>query len=279
MLTFILALACGEKPDDTHDSTPPIDSADSDPQDSDPQGNPCEPEDVTVDKTGIHGNVTTTSGDPVACMRTQFCNNTCAVGTSNGSGEYSIGTNENGLGALEFFPLSDDYADFFVTAIPYETESGADYNVDIVLQQSAGWQDMPATSTEVDMGDGLTLTLGADLVELPFGTDENTVGAKAVPEAEWPPLIGLDHGGTVVAIYYLSPFDAHAGGDGLDFWISNSAIQETKVYTVYEFQVDTTEFIYEWANLGTSTAEGGVGGKLHYLSMLVVVEEPVEEEK
>jgi hypothetical protein len=278
MLTLILALACGEKPDPTDDSEPTAtDDSEAQTDDTAPEANPCEPDDMAIGSSGIHGTVTASDGGPVGCMRAQFCHGSCAVGQNNADGQYSISTNEDGMGALEFFPLSDDFADYFVTAIPYITDVGADYNVDVVLQKSSGWQAMPATATQVDMGDGLSLNLGADLVELPFGTDADTVGAVSMPESDWPPLIGLDHGGTVVAIYQLSPFDAHASS-GLDFWISNAAIQETHTYSVYEFEVDTTEFIYGWNNTGTSVAEGGVGGTLHYLSMLVVVEEPADDE-
>ncbi len=278
MLTLILALACGDKPDPADDSTPTgTDDSEAPIDDTAPETNPCEPKDIAVGETGLYGTVTSSDdGSPVACMRAQFCHSACAVGQNNGDGQYSIGTNEDGMGALEFFPLSDDYADYYVTAIPYITDAGGDYGIDVQLQKGSGWQDMPATATQVEMGDGLSLTIGQDVVELPFGTDADALGAVSMPQAAWPPLMGLDHGGTVVAIYQLSPFDAHSA-EGLDFWISGSPIEETKTYSVYEFEVDTTEFIYGWHNTGTSVAEGGVGGTLHYLSMLVVVEEPAAD--
>ena len=269
-MLFALLLACTSTQDDgplddsaTDDSSPATD-------DSSAEGSPCEPEDISVAQSGIYGTVTTEGGDPVGCLRAQFGLASCTIGDNNVAGEYSIESGENGLGAFEIFPLSDDYSDYFVAHAFFENDPAGAQNLDVVLQQvEGGWQALPATTTTLDLGEGFSADLGADNWEIPFGTDADTVGAAVLPTGQSLPMTGLD--AAPLLAYTLSPFDGHASS-GVAFTIDQPTLEDGVSYDVWQMELDTTAAHYEWSRLGTWTASGTTlsGDGLSYLTTVVV---------
>lgn len=274
-MLLLITLGCTSTLDDgpLDDSAVTDDSSSTD--DSAAEGNPCVPREIDVPESGIYGTVTTEDGGAVQCLRAQFCKQSCTVGASNADGQFSIESNEAGVGAFEIFPLSDDYADYFVAHTFWDNEAGATANVDVVLQKvEGGWKPMPATATSTDMGEGLTVTLGADNLSFPLGADPDLVGAAVVPENQLLPLTDFPEDKTIVVAYTLSPFDAHASS-GMDWSIDHAGLQDGMSYEVWEMKLDVAEFVYEWTSLGSVTATGTTieGSGLTYLTTLIVVEQ------
>ncbi|HJN76066.1 MAG TPA: hypothetical protein QGF58_19195 [Myxococcota bacterium] len=273
-MLLLLFMACPPPSDaDPDDSTVVTDDSTGETDDSTDYV-ACDPKTDSVSTVGIFGVVLTDEGDPVQCLRAQFCNSACTVGDNNADGEYSVVSDEAGTGAFEIFPLTDDYSEYFVAHTFWDNAPGTDTNLDIVLQKvDGGWKEMPASATPTEMGEGLTVALGSDLLSLPFGTDVDTVGAAVMSSGERLPLADFPSSGEIVLAYTLSPFDGHASS-GMAWSIDHSSIEDGTTYEIWQMELDTTAVVYEWGSLGTATASGTTleGDGLTYLTTLIVVE-------
>ena len=116
---------------------------------------------------------------------------------------------------------------FAKVALPYEVANSASLGVDITLMPHPPEVALPATTTELALGDGVYLTVddglvAADAIEGPA----TTASAVRVPTEHWPTL---DLQGSVGAVWYLSPIgyrnpapDPDTAADALPLRLANT---------------------------------------------------------
>src|SRR5690606_20930327 len=85
--------------------------------------------------------------------------------------------------------------------------------IDVTIPALDAAHELPATAAELELGQGLFVTVGKDDLEPPLFVDPATHAAGVrVEQATWPPLDEIDSE-KVVAVWYTVPFDHHAKSD------------------------------------------------------------------
>jgi hypothetical protein len=118
----------------------------------------------------------------------------------------------------------------------------------IVVHDVSAWADIGEASSPAAMGDGLTLTIGTDRVQL-FDTRDLRLGGARVDLGKVPPL----DIGTPVAAWYLRPFEAEIrAGQTVPFEIVAdwTGAEESTSWQVYVGW-------YEWESAGVFQVTGG----------------------
>ena len=107
---------------------------------------------------------------------------------------------------------------------------------------------LDSTSATYPAGDGLSVTLSADDLDLPFGESEAFIQGVRLDESQYPPLGTLD--GNVLAVWYLGSWDAAAASDPLSFEVRNDfglAAGDTVNINIAGY------LDYDWVDGGTAT--------------------------
>lgn len=202
---WILALAaCTTAPADDTDDTDVVDTD----TDTDTVDATCSDEVPAFPK--LTGTVKDASGTALGAsdVRVQFCRGvTCLFGAFGAGGSFAFEDLEAGPGSFAIAPIGDEGFEPFT---PISVACGVDRTIDVVVPDTAPGVAIPGTAAEIEVTDGLYLTVGTgDLPGRPplepVPTEIAAVGLAADDEGV-PPLEGFT--GEAVALFYLLPFDS-----------------------------------------------------------------------
>jgi hypothetical protein len=171
--------------------------------------------DVPVDTE--RSTLTGTIRDPSGAMieediRVQYCRNTACRQATLEDGTYTVENLEPGAGSFEVIALADDsmLATVFapLSVAPSETRT-----VDVILPELEQRVAIPSTPEELEIAGGLFVTIGEGDISAPSPLDPAPTHLGAVEALDVGlPIEGIDSG-TVLAMYYMVPFDYHADNE------------------------------------------------------------------
>jgi len=226
-------------------------------------------EDPTPGTGTVVGNVYDGDGAPVAGVRVSWCDHwECLALPSGADGSVTIDSAGAGTHSFDAVPAGLD--GYSTTLTILSIEPGETLTVDFHLPDLTPAQAVPATPTELELGDGLFVTLGEGTFALLFGDVTDVAGAKLSAE-QWPTM---DLEGTVVAVWNLDPFEAEST-DGAPVRIANSwgyapgkaLWLHTSSYGCFEY-LEPIELVVN----GDGTYLESTGGTLKELSTVVLVD-------
>jgi hypothetical protein len=264
-LAAVLLAACAgtsADDDDTNDTdTTPGTSDTSTPGDTDVD--PVEPQSLT-------GTLLESDGaTPLVGWSVKFCNVIgCRIDESDTSGvvEYT----DVVILPYSLEPVPPEGSDWATMNFPYTFEPNEDKVLTLVQQELGPLTTLTGTPVEIELGDGLWVTIGSGDLEPPALHDPaTTAGGVAVPQADWPTIDDVT--GTVLAVWYTHPFD-YSAPNGLPVRIEgNLGLGEGA-------SVDLLVGSYShfaWLEAGSLTVTGGelVGSaELPLLSTVIAVQ-------
>lgn len=267
--TFILACAGGA---DTEPAS--SDSADTGLTDDTTTEDSGETEDTGT--TGVlltaslTGTVVGPDGAPLVDVAVNICRLVCLRVSPDDAGRYSYPELE--AWTASFYVIPDVESGLATAMAPITWADGEDKVIDVRMVVLDDPLPIPASAEEVEVTEGLWLTLGMDTLEPPFGVDLEDVAAVRVPEADRLP-IELD--GEVLDVWYIHPWEAEseegapvrvanawglAPGESVRAWASSLPLE------------------YSWLDAGTLTVteDGGMlegDAALPVLTTLVLTRE------
>ncbi len=226
---------------------------------------------TTFDRSAsLTGTVSDGDGVPLDATAIRFCwGNSCRFGSSEGGGGYTFDDVHVDWHSLEAIPPKGTVG--LATAFaPVQFDVSEARSIDLYLPALDPSVALPATPEELEVGAGLFLTVGVDDLEPPLFFDPTTeIAGVQVPADRQVPV---DLPGTVIAMWYLSPFDYHSDA-GMPVRFANSwGLPDGNTYKVmlgsYEDQ--------SWLDAGTVTVAGDwIEGdaRLSLTSTVVLLEE------
>ena len=245
-LTFVLLTlaACGDKdePTPTEDSGEVEGDADAD---TDSDSDTDTEVDIPADAT-MTGKVVDVSGKAIEGARVSMCKTLCRTSFTDAGGLYSFPALEGFTHSFEIVISSGGWA----TPLAPVTLVAAQENVlDAVGVKFSESQAMPSSPKELEVVEGLHITVGLDQLKLPFGADGSMVSGVRVAASDQVPV---ELPGEVIQMWYLGPFDGHAEAH-LPFRMDNlwglSAGETLEVWAA-----DYT--LAAWVSAGTVTVSG-----------------------
>ena len=179
----------------------------------------------------------------------RMCNGSCisAVTDSDGNFYHSF------LSSLRYsFDVVhyEEGKSYSTPLVPYDITDGEHHELStaMVLPEFTDSSALDSTSATYPAGDGLSVTLSADDLDLPFGVSEAFIQGVRLDESQYPPLGTLD--GNVLAVWYLGTWDADAAADPLSFEVRNDfglAAGDT-------VNINLAGYLdYDWVDGGTAT--------------------------
>lgn len=262
-----LLLACGDKDEATDDSAVDDTNAEGD-ADTDADADTDTDTDTDVqDVATMSGTVVDSDGAPLEGMRVNLCKQVCRTVVTDSTGTYEFADFEADPWVHAFDVVDPNQV--LMTPLSMVKAAKDENRTDVTVAMLAPDNQVKVptgTAQETDFC-GVHITVSADELTLPFGTDGEAGGCAAVAEEHWMPWDELP--GTPLKVWYLAPFDA-VSEDGLSFWVETDLADGT--YEAYAADYHHTE----WSHAGTLTASGGTltsDGTLHVLSTLVIVQE------
>lgn len=211
------------------------------------------------------------AGGTLSGLQLRLCRGAvCRNGTTDAGGGFDFGQVPEQWHSFEVVPASG--SGLATTLVPLSFAVDEVRTLDIVMQPLDAPSALGATAADHPTGAGLTLTLAADDLEPPLFVDPATaVAGVRVPEAEQVPVDGIP--GTVVAMWYLSPFDHHAVDPaGIPARITDEwGLTDGQTLRVYVGSYEASA----WLDAGLATASGGelTGAALPLLSTVIAVQE------
>lgn len=226
---------------------------------------------TTFDRSALlTGSVLDGSGSPVNKAQIRFCRgDACRNDFSDAGGVFDFEEVHVDWHALEIVPpLNSSGMATAFAPVMFETDESR--TIDIYLPELDPPTPLPATPAEIEAGAGLFVTVGIDDLEEPLFFDPATeISGILVDEAQQMPV---DLPGTVVAMWYLAPFDYHAAA-GLPVRFANSwALPEGNTYKVMLGSYGDQR----WIDAGSVTVSGDWlegDASLSLLSTVVLLEE------
>lgn len=199
-MTFLLnaLLACSGDPTQPDDSAAP---ADTDETDTDaPEDDTAEP----IPMAALSGTVRDANGAPLEDVRVNVCRMLCKTVNPNANGEWAYGAIE--AWTAMFYVTPDEGSGYAHPMVVLTLAEGEARVLDVVVDALDAPRPLPATASEVEVTDGVFLTLGADILEPAPLTDlPSEVAAVRVPEAHRLPI---ELEGELLDVWYLSPWEA-----------------------------------------------------------------------
>ncbi|MBX2797326.1 MAG: carboxypeptidase-like regulatory domain-containing protein [Myxococcales bacterium] len=197
----------------------------------------------------LTGTVTNAAGEPLPGAWIRFCKGeTCFFGTADDAGDFCIEAAPAGWHAFAVSPpiCSDGYT---AAVTPVEFEDGQTRTLDMTLQEVGPATPLPATPEEIEVADGLFLTVGAGQLTADFEDPATEITGARVPEAEWPTL---DIEGQVVDVWYVSPFEFKAEPKMPVRFANDRSLPDGTVLHV----LNGSYKAQAWIDAGTVTAKG-----------------------
>lgn len=248
--------------DDAGDTDTDAGPTDSGTDDSDTDVDLPEPQALT-------GTLVDPSGGALVGWSIKFCNVVgCRIDESDAAGTFSY--DDVALVPHSLEPVPPEGSDWATMNLPYTFDPLEVKVLTFVQQELDPVVPIPATPAEIEMGDGLWVTIGTgDLVAPPLHDDATTAGGVSVPQADWPTIDDVT--GTVLAVWYTHPFD-YTAPEGLpvriegDLGLAEGAVVDLLVGSYADFA---------WIDGGSLTVTGGelVGtAELPLLSTVIAVQ-------
>jgi hypothetical protein len=210
--------------------------------------------DADADLASLNGTVTDPAGNPVEGARVNVCRLVCQTRTTDVSGQYVYDAT---LGAQtsSFYVFPPDGTSWVTPMITVTLAADEVRTLDVPLSAPTDQAPIPDIAAEVELS-GLLLTVGKDTLEpAEFTTLPDDI-VVAYRSDNWLPI---ETPGTVVAVWYLSPFEA-TSEQGLPLRIQDQwDLPQGGQYEVY---AASTPANYTWFDLGTLTvgADGVLDG-------------------
>ena len=164
-------------------------------------------------------------------------------------------------GSFAFADVAADWHSFEIVAtdssratvlVPVQLGAEEVFSLDVNVPDLDAASSMPSSPTEVEMGEGLLLTISGGDIEPPLFVDPATeVAGVRVPQADWIPVIGATE---VVDQWFLAPYHHKAVNGGLPIRFEN--LWKLKDGTSYEVWVASYDDS-AWHSAGTVTVGGG----------------------
>jgi hypothetical protein len=264
-LAAVLIAACSGPDDDGDDApndtdTPGTTSDTSTPGDTDED--PVEPQ-------ALEGTLVDPTGAPLVEWSVKFCNVIgCRIDESDASGRVEYLDVELLPHSLE--PVPPEGSDWATMNLPYTFEPNEEKVLTFVQQELGPLTPLTTTPVEIEMGEGLWVTVGSNDLEPPALHDPaTTAGGVAVPQADWPTIDDVT--GTVLAVWYTHPFD-YVAANGLPVRIEGDLglAEGTSIDLLVGSYAD-----FAWLEAGSLTVTGGelVGSaELPLLSTIIAVQ-------
>ena len=173
----------------------------------------------------------------------------CRNGETSAGGEFSFEEIEADWHAFEVVP-EPGYATLLAPVVFGDMEMRT---LDLVMPRLDPAVDLPAGGpAELDVAEGLHLTIGTGQVDPPLFEDPATEVAGVLAEVDG--RVPVDGASEVVAVWYLAPFNHVANQGGLPARFDNLwALPEGNAYEVWVGSYDDAE----WQLAGTVTVSGG----------------------
>ena len=273
---WILALltACGTTADDkTTDTDTDVTETDTDVTDTDTNTD-CTG-DVTPTGAQLHGEVTDNLGNPLGRseVRVQFCRGVaCITPECVMDGTFMFGGLDAGPGSFEIVPLGDDTR--ATPFVPVDLATDEDLTIDVTVPLLGAPVTIPSVAAPLEVAPGLFITLAEGDIEAPSPLDPaptTLAGVNATDVAL--PVVGVE--GTLVAMYYLAPFD-YPAADGASVTVAFD--NTTWAYADGDVELWVSDyFTASWEKVGDLTVDGDqlvTTGTLPRISTIIVVETP-----
>jgi len=241
-IALLAAAACtGDETKDSHTGTT-----------TDPSTTDTTPEVMEDRSAELTARVVDENGAPIEAASVRFCRGPeCKFADSDADGRFGFTKVVVDWHSLEIVPpsTSSGLATAFAPVV-FETETTRDVTLHMVPL------DAPVTLTGSaearQMGDGLQIDIALGDLEPPTFVKEATeVAGVRLEKSQWVPVD--EQAGSVVAQWYLEPFDHHAKGD-LPMTFSN----DYKLKDGTELKVLVGDYLTsEWLEAGTLTVNAG----------------------
>jgi len=230
-------------------SPDPEETGETDETDTGAETDTGEDTDVEVAATAsLVGTVVNEGGDPVAGARVNVCRITCRTVLTDDVGAYEFVELEPWIASFYVIPPDEDpYIPALVTLTLADEE---DRTLDVTLFEGET-NDMPDVAEEVEVAEGLFVTVGADVLEpAPLTELGDVVRGVAVPlELALPIEVDAPE---VIAVWHLGPFEA-TSEEGLPFRMANLwDLPANAEYAVWEA---SEPLEHDWHNVGTVTVD------------------------
>lgn len=207
-------------------------------------------------------------------VRLQYCRGTqCLTANAFEAGAFAFNGLTPGFGSFEVVPLGDSNLASVFAPVEVATDQVKDIGA-IVVPAFGPDHTLQVDEEEFEVATGLFLTAAAGDLEPPTPFDPAPTAIRGVDATANPaPIEGL--AGTLLAMWYLGPFDAHAP-DGLGVRIVDTWGLDSGDAELWAGDYATAA----WIKVGDLDDDGAdnltpsAGAKLGILSTLVVVRKP-----
>ncbi len=166
----------------------------------------------------LHGTVRDAEGDPVEGAQVNLCLAICSTAQTDAQGAYAF--DPLVVGAYSFHVVPPQGSGLAEPLIPWPIEEDTNPTLDVVLPPLEAEVALPTGArAEIEAAPGLFLTLQQGDLKVVFADPPTAVAGARVAEADRLPM---DVGGEVLAVWYLSPYEASAEEvGGMPFRIAN----------------------------------------------------------
>ena len=265
LLWAALCSCSGDSSKDPTDSGMASAEGDAD-TDSDTDSDTDTDTDTDGESATLTGRVLGVDGEPVSGARVNICRDVCLTDMSDEQGAYTLVTPYSETQAFYVVPP----ADFGLSTpiAPHTPAMGETLDLDVVVPSLGTARELPAKAEEVEVAEGLFLTVGADILE-PAGFEElgDEIAAAVVSSEHSLPL---DLDGEVLAQWYVDPFEA-TSESGVSLRLANQwSLSPGETYDVV---VAGDPYAPGWLEAGTLTvsADGSTLEGDAMLSMLTSI--------
>ena len=204
--------------------------------------------DTTASIGTLQGAIVDASGAAVSSNPLKLCRGlACLNETTDGSGGYAFA---NVIADWHSFEVVRQ-GNHATVLVPIEVPVDGTRTLDVVVPELDPAMPMPSTPTEVELGEGLFLTLAGSDIEPPLFVDPATeVAGVRVPQADWIPVDGASE---VLDLWYIEPYHNKAVNGGLPIRFANLwKLADGTTYEVWVASYDDSA----WHVAGTVTASG-----------------------
>ncbi|MEN0068272.1 MAG: carboxypeptidase-like regulatory domain-containing protein [Myxococcota bacterium] len=213
-----------------------------------PDPGPSEDLSASLEVSVVDANGAAVSGADV-----RFCRGPeCRFATADDNGEFGFTKVAVDWHSLEVIAPVGDTSRLATAFAPVIFETETIREVDFVMPSLDAAVTLPGTAAPLAVGTGLTIELAAgDLKPPTFVPDAKEVAGVRLTEDQWVPVDGEE--GTVVAQWFLDPFDHHALVDIPMTFANDYGLKDGSTLSVIVGDYITST----WLDAGTLTVEKG----------------------
>lgn len=239
---MLIACSGGDTSIDSNDTAETGDTEETDTDDTGDTG-------TAVPLTGaMSGTVVGPDGQPLFEAAVNICRVVCFRVLTDANGGYSYSELE--AWTASFYVIPDASSGLATAMAPLSWADGENKVLDIQMLERGPSQPIPAVATELELADGLWVTLGMDTLVPAFGYDLVDTSAVRVAEADRLP-IELDD--EVLDVWYVHPWESEAEA-GAALRVANTyGLAPGESVRAWVASLPTE---YSWLDAGTLTVSG-----------------------